>query len=162
MPANPRPSQLEGRFTRTLNRLLVKLKVDEVPHIKRIIVTVVGGTVLIFGVILIVTPGPAVLVIPVGLAILGTEYAWARRWLRKARKMANKALSRTQKIIGVATSTANGHQQPQEQRRDEAEAATASAAAAGHMPPAERADEQPGELAGSSGSARDHSAIPRC
>jgi uncharacterized protein (TIGR02611 family) len=166
MPANPLPSRHESRFTRTLNRLLVKLKVDEVPHIKRIIVTVVGGTVLIFGLILIVTPGPAVLVIPVGLAILGTEYAWARRWLRKARKMASKALSRTQKIMGVGASNASNRQQAQEQRRDEAAAAKVSASAAGHMPlpRAECADGPPEaeELAGSSSSKRDHSAVPRC
>lgn len=110
---------------------------------------------------LIVTPGPSVLVIPVGLAILGTEYAWARRWLRHGRKMAKKALSRTQKIIGAATSSANSRQQAKQRRRDEAEAGAISAAAAGHITPTEDAKEQPEELAGSSGSARDHSTIPR-
>ena len=52
--------------------------------IKRIIVAIVGGTVLVFGVALIVLPGPAFIVIPAGLAILAMEFAWARRWLRKA------------------------------------------------------------------------------
>lgn len=88
----------EGRFSIGLSRILAKLRVDDVPHIKRIIVTIIGGTVVIFGVILIVTPGPAVLVIPAGLAILGTEYAWARRWLRKARSMAASAITKTQNI----------------------------------------------------------------
>ncbi len=86
----------EGRFSIWLSRLLAKLRVEEVPHIKRIVVTIIGGTVVIFGMILIVTPGPAILVIPAGLAILGTEYAWARRWLRKARSMAAQAISKTQ------------------------------------------------------------------
>ncbi len=54
-------------------------------RIKRIVVTVVGGTVLALGVALIVLPGPAFLVIPAGLAILAIEFAWARRWLRSAR-----------------------------------------------------------------------------
>jgi hypothetical protein len=54
-------------------------------HIKRIIVTVLGGTVLAIGVALIVLPGPAFIVIPLGLAILAVEFAWARRWLRSAR-----------------------------------------------------------------------------
>ncbi len=107
MPNAPTPAPSEGRFVRSLNRLLIKLKVEEVPHIKRVIVTVVGGTVLVFGVFLIFTPGPSVLVIPVGLAILGTEYAWARRWLKQGRKMAGKALSRSQRIIGAAA--ASGH-----------------------------------------------------
>ena len=112
MPAVPRKSSsFSGRFNNALDRLLIKLRVDDVPHIKRIIVTVVGGTVVIFGVILIVTPGPAFLVIPVGLAILGTEYAWARRWLRKARRMAQTAISKTQEIIRPSES-ANTKQVP--------------------------------------------------
>src|SRR5262245_7956233 len=55
-------------------------------QIKRILITVVGGTVLAFGVALIVLPGPAFIVIPLGLAILAIEFAWARRWLNKARE----------------------------------------------------------------------------
>jgi hypothetical protein len=54
-------------------------------HIKRILVLVGGGTVLAIGIALIVLPGPAFIVIPVGLAILAIEFAWARRWLRSAR-----------------------------------------------------------------------------
>jgi hypothetical protein len=45
------------------------------------------------GVALLVLPGPAFVVIPVGLAILATEYAWARRWLRKAGRIATDVLS---------------------------------------------------------------------
>ena len=54
-------------------------------QIKRIVVMVVGGTVLAVGVALIVLPGPAFIVIPLGLAILAIEFAWAKRWLRSAR-----------------------------------------------------------------------------
>ena len=54
-------------------------------RIKRIIVAVVGGTVLALGIALVVLPGPAFIVIPAGLAILAFEFAWARRWLRSAR-----------------------------------------------------------------------------
>jgi tellurite resistance protein TerC len=53
---------------------------------RRIVVAIVGGTVLLVGIIMIVGPGPAVLVIPAGLAILGLEFAWARRGLRKIRE----------------------------------------------------------------------------
>ena len=56
-------------------------------RIKRIVVTVVGGTVLVLGIVLIVLPGPAFLVIPAGLAILAVEFAWARHWLRSARAL---------------------------------------------------------------------------
>lgn len=99
VPVKPEPIPPDGKFSRGLSRGLAYLRVEEVPHIKRVIVTVVGGTVLIFGVALIFLPGPSVLVIPAGLAILGTEYAWARMWLRKGRSLANKALSRTQRIV---------------------------------------------------------------
>jgi len=53
--------------------------------VKRILVAVVGATVLALGIALVVLPGPAFLVIPAGLAILAIEFAWARRWLHKAR-----------------------------------------------------------------------------
>ena len=53
---------------------------------RRIAVALVGGTVLAIGVALIVLPGPAFVVIPLGLAILGAEFAWARLWLRKVKQ----------------------------------------------------------------------------
>ncbi len=69
-------------------RLHKLLHLDDVsPFIRRVIVGVIGGTVLIIGVAMIVLPGPAVVVIPLGLAILGTEFLWARLWLRRARKL---------------------------------------------------------------------------
>lgn len=54
--------------------------------VRRIVVGIVGGTVLATGIALLVLPGPAFVVIPIGLAILGAEFAWARRWLRVARE----------------------------------------------------------------------------
>jgi uncharacterized protein (TIGR02611 family) len=48
---------------------------------RKLVVAVVGTTVLALGVALLVLPGPAVLVIPIGLAILATEFLWARRIL---------------------------------------------------------------------------------
>ena len=53
---------------------------------KRLIVAVVGVTVLAMGIAMIVLPGPALVVIPLGLAILATEFAWARRMLHKVRE----------------------------------------------------------------------------
>ena len=53
--------------------------------VRRVLVAMVGGTVLALGIALVVLPGPAFLVIPAGLAILAVEFAWARRWLRRAR-----------------------------------------------------------------------------
>ncbi|MCG8371414.1 MAG: PGPGW domain-containing protein [Proteobacteria bacterium] len=53
---------------------------------RRIVIGVVGATVLLIGVVMLVTPGPALVVIPVGLVILSIEFAWARAWLRKLRE----------------------------------------------------------------------------
>ena len=52
---------------------------------KRIAVTVVGFAVLVAGIVMMVTPGPGVLVILAGLAILASEWAWAERALDKAK-----------------------------------------------------------------------------
>jgi uncharacterized protein (TIGR02611 family) len=55
---------------------------------KRIVIGIVGGSVLVVGVLMIVLPGPALVVIPVGLGILSLEFAWARIWLKKAKAKA--------------------------------------------------------------------------
>ena len=55
---------------------------------KRLIVLVVGVTILLLGVIMIITPGPASLFIPIGLAILGTEFLWAKNLLDRIKKSA--------------------------------------------------------------------------
>src|SRR5262245_48492610 len=53
---------------------------------KRIAVTIVGFLVLLAGLIMLVVPGPGIPVILLGLAILGTEYLWARRLLNMAKE----------------------------------------------------------------------------
>ena len=74
------------RFVRTWN-------LENIKVVRRVIVSVVGATVLLIGIALLVLPGPAFIVIPVGLAILATEYAWARRLLKKARRVASDVAS---------------------------------------------------------------------
>lgn len=54
---------------------------------RRIVIAVVGSSILLIGVVMLVTPGPAFIVIPIGLAILAIEFVWARRWLTKLREM---------------------------------------------------------------------------
>lgn len=66
---------------------------ENVKIVRRIIVSVVGATVLLIGIALLVLPGPAFIVIPIGLAILATEYAWARHWLKRARQIASGIIS---------------------------------------------------------------------
>jgi len=75
-----------------MKRLSSIWSTENIEIVRRVIVSVVGATVLLIGVALLVLPGPAFIVIPVGLAILATEYAWARRWLKKVRRMAGDVI----------------------------------------------------------------------
>ncbi|MFM1919218.1 MAG: putative rane protein of unknown function [Candidatus Hydrogenedentota bacterium] len=61
---------------------------------KRLIVFVVGATVVLLGVIMLVTPGQGVLTILAGLAILATEFVWARHLLKRVREQAGQAVRR--------------------------------------------------------------------
>ena len=61
---------------------------------KRVVVAVVGGTVTLVGIAMIVLPGPAIVVIPLGLSILATEFVWARRYIQKARHVVARLKSK--------------------------------------------------------------------
>lgn len=52
---------------------------------RKAVVLVIGGTIVLVGVAMIVLPGPAFIVVPAGIAVLATEFAWARRLLRKVK-----------------------------------------------------------------------------
>jgi hypothetical protein len=58
---------------------------------KKFIVALVGGTVLLVGVALLVLPGPGLPIVAAGIAILASEFLWARRALRKAKDAVAKA-----------------------------------------------------------------------
>jgi uncharacterized protein (TIGR02611 family) len=83
------------------------------PMYVRVLIAVAGFTLLLGGVAMLVLPGPALAVIPVALAILSLEFAWAGRALEKAIEQAEKAkqtakeTSRFQKFL-VATATVLG------------------------------------------------------
>ena len=49
--------------------------------IRKVIVTLVGLTFIIIGVALIFLPGPAFIIIPIGVAILSLEFKWAKNLL---------------------------------------------------------------------------------
>lgn len=56
-------------------------------------VVVVGGTTLLAGVAMLMLPGPAFIVIPLGLAILATEFVWARWLLSRIKEHARRVIS---------------------------------------------------------------------
>ena len=58
---------------------------------KRILVTVIGFAFVLGGLAMLVLPGPGILVVALGFAILGTEYAWAAAALERTKKTAAKA-----------------------------------------------------------------------
>lgn len=58
---------------------------------KRIAVTIAGAVLLLAGLVMMVTPGPGLLLIVAGLAVLSTEYVWAQRMLNLAKRKAQQA-----------------------------------------------------------------------
>lgn len=82
-------------------------------RVVRILWAVVGFTLLLAGLAMLVAPGPAFVVIPIGLAILSLEFRWAENMLEKSLEQADKAAqkasetSRTQRIL-AAVATALG------------------------------------------------------
>jgi uncharacterized protein (TIGR02611 family) len=58
---------------------------------KRIAVTVVGGALVVVGIAMLVLPGPGILVVALGFAVLGTEYAWAAAALERTKRSAGQA-----------------------------------------------------------------------
>ncbi len=69
------------------------------PRLRKIIVAVIGGTIVFFGILLIVLPGPAVIVVPLGLAVLATEFAWAGAVLKRGGDLWNKVRRRKKDAV---------------------------------------------------------------
>ena len=65
--------------------------INSLKQVKRVIIAVIGFTVLAIGLVMVVLPGPALLVIPVALGILATEFVWAKNLIKKVKsKFSNK------------------------------------------------------------------------
>ena len=77
-------------------------------RVYRIGFTVLGALILAGGVVMLITPGPAFVLIPIGLAMLALEFTWAERLLEKSLQQAQiaqeKAAQTTtlQRVLGVA------------------------------------------------------------
>jgi len=65
--------------------MIARFGLEARPRLRKFLVGVIGMTVLLFGIVMIALPGPAVIIIPIGFAILATEFAWARRVWRRGR-----------------------------------------------------------------------------
>ncbi len=93
-------------------KLVEKLQARREEHAQRgrfyrIVFAVAGGIVLLGGLIMLVTPGPAFVLIPIGLAMLSLEFVWAERMLDKALEQAQVAqekaaqTTRMQRVLGA-------------------------------------------------------------
>lgn len=58
---------------------------------KRIVVGVVGSALVIAGLFMLVLPGPGIITIVAGLAIMASEFDWAERWMHRLRDRADRA-----------------------------------------------------------------------
>ena len=64
---------------------------------RRLMVAVAGFSVLLAGIVMLILPGPAIIFIPLGLAILATEFRWARNWLSQTRQWFRRHLETRRK-----------------------------------------------------------------
>ena len=70
--------------------MFARAGLDQLPMVRKVVIGVIGTTILLIGVALIVLPGPAFIVIPIGLGILASEFVWARRVIRRGRIFVKK------------------------------------------------------------------------
>ena len=83
--------EFQDRVTKMWHRLRHWLRLDELsPGVRKILVGFVGGMLLLAGVAMIFLPGPAFIVIPLALALLGSEFVWAKRCIQKGRTLLKK------------------------------------------------------------------------
>jgi uncharacterized protein (TIGR02611 family) len=63
-----------------------------VEQVRRVFLIIAGFTLLLAGVIMLVTPGPGLLVIFLGLGLLAAEFVWARRLMDRMRRESGRVL----------------------------------------------------------------------
>lgn len=85
-----------------MDRLSTRLGLDARPRLRKFVVGVIGVTIVCVGLALVILPGPAVVVLPVGIAILATEFAWARRVMRRGRLIVLRVRKRFREEFGHA------------------------------------------------------------
>ena len=72
-------------MTRWLEKWITRFGLDALPALRRFLIGTIGFSVVLIGLVMIVLPGPAFIVVPLGVAILASEFAWARRVWRRGR-----------------------------------------------------------------------------
>lgn len=67
---------------------------------RRVVIAVAGATIVLLGIAMLVLPGPGLLTIIGGLAVLGIEFAFARRWLRRTKETTRAAVRKVGARVG--------------------------------------------------------------
>src|SRR5205085_9743927 len=77
-----------------------RIGLDQVhPVIRRGLVAVIGTTILLLGLLLVFLPGPGMIFILLGLAVLGTEFVWARKVVRRARELGKQGRDYVRSLV---------------------------------------------------------------
>ena|SRR2546425_3646747 len=71
-----------------------------VEQVRRVFLIIAGFTLLLAGVIMLVTPGPGLLTIFIGLGLLAAEFVWARRLMDRLKREGGR-------VVGRLTATRN-------------------------------------------------------
>ena len=66
---------------------------------RRVVILVVGMTIVLLGILMLALPAPGMLTIILGLTILALEFAWARKWLKSVRAMADRVQDRVRRAF---------------------------------------------------------------
>lgn len=82
-------------------------------HARRLVITIIGVTVILFGVALLVLPGPGTVVIVLGVAILATEWVWARRLLKRLKEEGESASRTLGEFLGFRRRDRNKAARPE-------------------------------------------------
>ena len=77
-----------------LQKWIVRFGLESRPRLRRFLVGAIGFSVVLIGLIMIVLPGPAIVMLPLGFAILASEFAWARRVWRRGRILVSRVRGR--------------------------------------------------------------------
>ncbi len=67
--------------------------------IKNSLITLIGFILVAIGVIFILLPGPAIIFLPLGLALLSLQYDWAKVWLNRCQRMMRKSAVQLDKML---------------------------------------------------------------
>jgi tellurite resistance protein TerC len=68
---------------RWLRKWVARFGLESRPRLRRFLIGTIGFSVVLIGLVMIVLPGPAIIIVPLGFAILASEFAWARRVWRR-------------------------------------------------------------------------------